>query len=67
MRLAKCYPKERLEAACERAALLGSYRYGSVESILKNGLDIRPIESSKSTGMSHQNIRGEQYFRKLIN
>ena len=67
MRLAKCYPKERLEAACERAALLGSYRYGSVESILKNGLDIRPIESSKSTGMFHQNIRGEQYFRKLIN
>ena len=58
MRLAKCYPKERLEAPASVPPFWAATGYGSVESILKNGLDIRPIESSKSTGMSHQNIRG---------
>lgn len=38
LRLGKSYGNERLEAASQRALLLGTHRYKRIESILKNGL-----------------------------
>ena len=46
LRLGKAYGDHRLEAACQRALVLGSHRYKSIESILKNRLDEKPLESS---------------------
>src|SRR5262247_1642003 len=43
MRLGKSYGDERLEAACQRALTLGACSYKSLESILKHGLDRRPL------------------------
>ena len=39
LRLVRSYGPERLEAACQRGMDLGARTYGSVQSILKNGLD----------------------------
>ncbi len=69
LRLGKAYSPERLEAACGRALLLGSHRYQSVESILKNGLDRQPLpESSDQTEQQtlpedHDNVRGSSYYQ----
>ena len=43
IRLAGKYSAQRVEAAAERALLTGACRYKSVESILKNSLDQRPL------------------------
>ena len=43
MRLGKSYGDERLEAACQRALTLGACSDKSLASILKNGLDRRPL------------------------
>jgi len=64
MRLAKKYSPERLEAACERALLLRSLSYKSVESMLKHGLDQRPLRAaSPRTHAAHRNIRGPNYYQ----
>ena len=39
LRLAKSYGAVRLEAACLRGLSIGASTYGSIASILKNGLD----------------------------
>jgi transposase len=64
MRLGKRYGDERLEAACQRALTLGACSYKSLESILKNGLDRRPLphKPEATAGLSHANIRGPQYY-----
>jgi transposase len=64
MRLGKSYGDERLEAACQRALTLGACSYKSLESILKNGLDRRPLpqKPEATAGFSHANIRGPQYY-----
>lgn len=64
LRLAKAYGEARLEAACERALALGSCRYRSVESILKNGLDKQPVETQQELPLpdQHDNIRGPSYY-----
>ena len=66
---AKRYGVERLEAACQRALALGSPRYGSVTSILKQGLDQHELEpqanerdEDKERLPQHQNIRGPGYY-----
>lgn len=64
---AKTYGRERLNAACGRALLIGSPTRTSVESILKNGLDQVPLESSTPTQDElaldgHENVRGADYF-----
>ena len=65
---AKRYGKQRLEAACQRALALAAPRYASVTSILKQGLDQQPLESShecdedENTLPEHQNIRGPGYY-----
>jgi len=64
LRLSKTYCPKRLEAACERALSLGTCRYKSIESILKNHLDSQPLEQSTTQNLPqhHDNIRGPGYY-----
>ena len=64
LRLGKSYGEERLEAACRRALLLGSIRYKSIESILKHGLDNKPLPEQIELSLpeDHDNIRGPSYY-----
>jgi transposase len=64
IRLAGQYSTARMEAAAERALVMGACRYQSVKSILKNSLDaVAPVEPPPSTPPPpHDNIRGAEYF-----
>jgi transposase len=64
LRLSKQYGQERLEAACKRALAINAKSYKSVKSILKNGLDQRPLikRETDSRPVKHPNIRGAQYY-----
>jgi transposase len=64
LRLAKTYSDARLEAACTRALLLGTYRYKSIESILKHGLDSKPVEVAEDSTLPqhHENVHGSGYY-----
>jgi transposase len=68
LRLGKKYGRERLEAACTRALALHAYRYRSVESILKSGVDRQPLpcpaeEREAIEPIEHDNIRGPDYYQ----
>jgi transposase len=64
MRLAKKYSPERLEAACQRALVLRSFSYKSIESMLAHGLEQRPLRvASPRTHVAHSNIRGPNYYQ----
>ena len=65
LRLGKGYGPDRLEAACVRAIVLKSFSYKSIESILKTGLDRRPLpsESAETQTFEHENIRGPHYYQ----
>lgn len=66
IRLGDRYGKDRLERACERARLLGAQSYGSVQSILKTGFDLRPPpdgDAQVSTPIDHDNVRGANYYQ----
>lgn len=65
LRLSTHYGAARLEKASARALALGAISYKSVESILKHGLDHKPLPySSKTTHQSitHDNLRGSDYY-----
>lgn len=64
MRLGKRYTTVRLEAASRRALAIGSCSYKSVESILKNGLDRKPLPSTTidTPAIEHDNLRGSDYY-----
>lgn len=68
MRLGKSYTEPRLEAACARALAIGAVSFRSVESILKNGLDSKslPDHDARSVPITHDNIRGSQYYHQSI-
>jgi transposase len=68
MRLGKSYGAERLEAACRRALKIGACSYKSIESMLKRGLDQRPLPQQPKTTPSvhHDNIRGPQYYASSL-
>ena len=59
MRLGERYGEKRLEAACRRALALGACAYKNVESILKNGLDGKPLppEAPELPRIDHGNVR----------
>ena len=63
IRLAGQYSPVRMEAAAERALVMGACRYQSVKSILKNSLDtVAPVEPPLSPPPpAHDNIRGAEY------
>jgi transposase len=68
LRFEKSYGKERLEAACKRACALGTYSYKSIESILKNNLENKPLPdyslaASKTPSECHEYVRGQNYYQ----
>ena len=63
MRLGRHYGDKRLEAACRRALAIGTHAYKSVASILKNGLDRKPLPAASDTpAIEHGNVRGPDYY-----
>ena len=65
LRLAKSYGDQRLEAAATRALTIGAKSYTSVASILKHGLDQKPLTAFNAGGeiaIDHDNIRGARYY-----
>jgi hypothetical protein len=62
LRLARQYGAQRLEAACDRGLDIGARSYGSIQSILKRGLDRRPPKSARQGELlpDHPNIRGSR-------
>ena len=64
LQLAKSYGVTRLEAAAERGNDIGAVTYGSIKSILRNGLDkayVKPA-AADATPIKHSNIRGRGYY-----
>jgi hypothetical protein len=65
---AKKYGRDRLERACARALLINSPTRSSVESILKQGLDLidtAAVEIAVQEELSldqHENVCGEDYY-----
>jgi hypothetical protein len=62
---AKTYGRDRLNNACARALAIGSPTRSSVESILKQGLDQVPLDTSSQDELclnDHENVRGESYY-----
>jgi transposase len=68
MRLGKRYGAERLEAACRRALTIGACAYKSIASMLKRGLDQRPLPQPPQAPPSvhHDNIRGPQSYASSL-
>ena len=64
LRLVLEYGADRLEAACDRGLDIGARSYGSIQSILKHGLDKRPAQTARQGQLlpSHPNIRGSRYY-----
>src|SRR5437016_5857692 len=65
LRLARQYGADRLEAACDRGLDIGARSYGSIQSILKHGLDRRPLKPSRQGELvlpDHPIIRGSRYY-----
>jgi transposase len=64
LRLARHYGADRLEAACDRGLDIGARSYGSIQSILKHGLDRRPPRPAMQGELlpDHPNIRGSRYY-----
>ena len=66
MRLSKRYGEKRVEAACTRALSVRALSYRSVESILKNGLDSKPLPERNDRPVDrrhHENVRGSAYYQ----
>ena len=62
--LARSYGMTRLEAASRRGNDIGATTYGSIKSILQNGLDKAYANSKAPDGppIRHANIRGRGYY-----
>ena len=64
LRLEKRYGPERLELACARSLAIHSLSYKSVASILRHGLERRPLAPEPSrANPTHANIRGANYYQ----
>jgi transposase len=65
LNLGKRFGPKRLEAACERALLLGSPTRRSVLSLLQQGLDRVPLPEATpiQPSLLHENIRGPGYYQ----
>jgi transposase len=64
IRLGERYGAERLENACARANSVKAHSYRSVESILKTGLDQKPLPGPQTgrTHPEHANLHGPGYY-----
>jgi transposase len=57
------FPRERVEAACERALAIGTRSFSSVKSILDTKLDRkRPEKAADGPAIVHGNIRGPTFY-----
>jgi hypothetical protein len=66
MRLGRAHGADRLEAACQRAERLRSYRFRTVEHILKHQQDRLPLdESPVRPAVTHENVRGAAYYEEV--
>lgn len=67
LRLSREYGGPRLEAACQRAQILGAFAYKSVQSILKTGLDQQPLTepgAPRLLPVDHAHLRGTTYYHE---
>ena len=65
LRLGQRYSPERLEKAAGRALRTGACSYKSVKSILSRSLDLQSGDADGEqtrSGISHDNLRGSEYF-----
>ena len=62
--LTKSYGPVRIEAAAKRGNDIGATTYGSIKSILQNGLDraYAPASTPDTVPIKHANIRGRGYY-----
>jgi len=66
MRLAREHGAARLEAACARAERLRSYRFRTVEQILKSQQDRLPLDEPPARPpLTHENVRGAIYYEEV--
>jgi len=65
LRLGKQYGEDRLENTAKRALALATFRYDSIESILKKRLDEQPLPNETKTTLpaKHANLRGPKYYK----
>lgn len=57
---------DRLEAACARAEQLRSYRFRTVEHILKSQQDRLPLDEPPARpALTHENLRGAAYYEEM--
>ena len=65
MKLARTYPKDRMEAACQRSLEIKSFSYRSVKSILNSSIDQLPLQPSLPLQLptNHPHLRGPDYYR----
>ncbi|MGA0555352.1 Mu transposase domain-containing protein [Larkinella sp. VNQ87] len=64
--LASKVGKERLTNACRRALSFGIYNYKTIQAILEKGMDNYyedELLTEQPTMPTHENIRGEDYYR----
>jgi transposase len=65
MRLGREYGADRLDAACLRAERLRSYRFRTVEHILKHQQDRLPLDEPPARPpLTHENLRGATYYEE---
>jgi transposase len=65
MRLGREHGADRLEAACDRAERLRSYRFRTVEHILKSQQDRLPLDEPPARPpLTHENVRGATYYEE---
>jgi len=66
MRLGRLHGADRLEAACDRAERLRSYRLRTVEHILTHQQDRLPLEDPAPArpALTHENVRGATYYEE---
>lgn len=67
MRLGRVHGADRLDAACQRAERLRSYRYRTVEHILIHQQDRLPLEEPPPArpALTHENLRGATYYEEV--
>lgn len=67
LRLGKKYGDNRLEAASQRALVIGAASYKTIKNILEKGMDKQPLppvqtEIKTRSLPEHENIRGPEYY-----
>ncbi len=66
MRLGRAHGADRLEAACQRAERLRSYRFRTVEHILNHQQDRLPLDEPPARpALTHENLRGATYYEEV--